>query len=478
MYIYIQVIYESTHFYRLYHNKWNWKSREAPILARCLKHILENCRRSNEVFDLTNFVYRDPLEYLKAFKGYFADQRLRKMQIALQLYLQLQATEDLRLSGQLRRKLDSMSQVFDEFKALYVFIMSNFSAPFNLKILHLFQKGNTWDSWIKIENHCKFTVKKKESEYEISFPGFAAPAAVVTILNEACQQQLPSEYNSFRNHCYQSTRQLQFDLLAFHHWHEDAIIYQHPSSPDATPLMDSSKSVWKKRLKMLGCVKTLRSLYNNKYACTGGTQMVSNQNEKYHCELKMWLPFYQTFSPQMLSFYLSLTVVKHNWLCFKRMRDKPERYPSIPEWYLDSLSSQFDDIFMFTEMFDHAHEHGYQFLIIKPFQKKDFKYFYEAGVVKRPLWNHRHTRKLIHFLRSDLKIFDNPDVPLTEDIIYRCYKDVFNETFEIEMITNKLQLHLLKYIYIYIYKHIYIYVYNNIICIQQQYMYIYIYICT
>ena len=445
------MIYELTHFYRLYANNWPLKSKEFRFFSQDLRYILENCRRSNEAFDLSNYSYRDPLEFLKLYKGYFVDEKLSKMQIALKLYLQSQATEDSTLCAELRQKLESMSESFTQLKTLHVFIMTNFCAPFNLKILDLFKTGNTWHSWIKIENHCTFIVKKDdEPQYEISFPGFAAPVSVARALTRSCY--LEPEYDSLRNHCYQSTRQLQFDLSAFHNWHEDAIMYQHPSSSDALIMMDSSKSIWQKRLKMLGCFKTLISLYNNKYACTGGTQMVSNQNEKYHCELKMWFQFMQTFSPLMLLLYILLTVIKHNWLCFRRMRDNPEKFPSIPEWYLDSLSKLFDQMFMFKGTFDDAHKYGYQHIIINPVQKKDFVHFYEVGVVKRPLWNYTHTCKLINFITSDLKFFENPELDITEDMIYRCYKDVFNETFELDIIRNKLQFELLKYIYIYIYR--------------------------
>ena len=449
------MIYESTHFYRLYANNWPPKNKEYRFFSQDLKHILENCRRSNEPFDLTKYSYRDPLDHLKLYKGYFVDERLSEMQIALKLYLQLEGTEDSTLCAELRHKLESISDSFNQLKRLHVFITTRFCAPFNLKILDLFKPGNTWHSWIKIENHCKYIVNKGESQYEISFPGLAAPISVARTLTRSCH--LPPEYDSFRNHCYQSTRQLQFDLSAFHMWHEDTIIYQHPRSSDATIMMDSSKSIWRKRLKMLGNFKTVTSLYNNKYACTGGTQMVSNQNEKYHCELKMWLVFMQTFSPPTLLFYLLLTVMKHNWGCFKRMRDNPEKYPSIPEWYLDRLSKRFDEMFMFKNIFDFAHQYGYEHIVFKPFQKKSFAHFYSAGVVKRPLWNYTHTCKLINFLTSDLKLFDNPELDLTEDMIYRCYKDVFNETFEMEFISNKLHIEMLKYIYRYIYIYIYIY---------------------
>lgn len=382
------------------------------------------------------------------------------MQNALYGFLQLHATESEELINESLQKLSSSSlaKSFKELKTLHAFIMSNFCAPFNLKILDLFKKGNTWDDWIRIENQCQFTVTKHQRTYQISFPGCAAPAPVARFLNTACY--LSNKYK-LQNHCYQSTRQLQFDLFSFHQWHQDTIIYQHPRETDAIILMDSSKSVWVTRLKMLGCSKTIQSLYNNKYACTGGTQMVSNQNEKWHNELKMWISYVQNLTPSTLFLYLLFCILRHNFLCLKRMIEHKEKFPSVPDWYLDALSTRFDEIFMFKNVFDKAHKYGFQSFIIRPFEKHNFKYFYEAGVVKRPTWNHTHTRKLLNFLLSDLKIIENSDLELTEDIINRCHKDVFDEVFEMEMITNKLKLYLLKYIYFSLLLSF---------CVQQQYL--------
>lgn len=212
--------------------------------------------------------------------------------------------------------------------------------------------------------------------------------------------------------------------------------------------MDMTLKKWQTREKKLGCEKTLEGLFNNKYA-PKGRQLVSNQNEQFHMEIKMWMSLVQICGPFSWMFYLILMELKHNFLCLNYILQYQEKYPSFSEKYLNNLTMLFDLMLSFKELFHKAKKYGYQEIKLKPREKKDFEYYLKAGILKEPSWNYQYQKKMIQFVLVELKIMQNPNLKLTSTIINDCW-DYFGRKFGKNVIEKQLQLIFFKYIFLFL----------------------------
>ena len=145
------------------------------------------------------------------YKSFFSNENLAKLQSVYHTFQQLKYTQTTELITTLLTKLR-----FDHSWYLYLFKVikffdDNFPEPFNLINADLFRRGMTFDEWLKIDNHCFYTVQNGGHQYKITYPAYPGNPAGYRHLQSAMRT-----HHRLRNYCYQSERQTQAALLGFH----------------------------------------------------------------------------------------------------------------------------------------------------------------------------------------------------------------------------------------------------------------------
>ena len=186
---------------------------QKSLYCQSLKFILENARRQNEYYDITEYPYSNPLHLIVKHQQFLSDENLREMQQVNELYLKLQRTQKSPNLSALLNDLYANRKWYKYLLTFFKFVVGCFPSPFSLLVLDLLRPGNTYSKWISVNNQGNFHVRNGDDKYMISFPRFAAPAAVYRILQSA--SSLSQAYNLL-NYCYQSHSQLSNSLVAYH----------------------------------------------------------------------------------------------------------------------------------------------------------------------------------------------------------------------------------------------------------------------
>ena len=208
-----QTIVELTHIARLWFDLMSNANPQKGFFVQAFKFCLENARRRNSRYDISEYPYDNPLEYIKQYAHFFKGDNLIKMQEVNECYMKLHKTQQSENLSKLFLELFQNRKWFEYLLKFFKWVAANFPSPFKLEILGILKPNNTYEKWISNLNQCQHSIINNGKKSTILFPGLPAPATVYRLLQSACY--LSSEYN-VSNYCYQSKRQASNALVNYH----------------------------------------------------------------------------------------------------------------------------------------------------------------------------------------------------------------------------------------------------------------------
>ena len=150
---------ELTHIGRLVFDLMPNCNVQKPLYCQALKFKLENARRRNQRFDITDYPYNHPMQIMKKYQHYFSDDVLSNLQNTLLFYLKLTKTQTEENISKLLRALFQNRKWYRYLLNVFRFLVANLPSPFVLCALNILKPGETWNSWKAPMNQIQFKIK-------------------------------------------------------------------------------------------------------------------------------------------------------------------------------------------------------------------------------------------------------------------------------------------------------------------------------